>query len=277
MLRLGSIVVVALALLCVAATSVTVPSIRIVRLRLVDHSRVAHLRTGRTEPRVIVTYVRYPANEHGQLPLVVFGHGFATTPARYARLLDAWTRAGYVVAAPVFPLENANAPGGPDERDLVNQPGDMSFVITQLLRGTLRTRIDASKVAVAGQSDGAETAYATAFETHYRDPRVRAAVVLSGAELGGGSITHGPPLLAVQGTADAINPPSYSYQLFRDTGRPKFLLRLIGASHLPPYTTNTRELSVVERVTIEFLDRYLKSGPLPAAPAVPFARLTAQR
>lgn len=253
--------------------------IRIERLRFVDHTRVAHLRNGKTIPRTLVTYVRYPADAAGPLPLIVFGHGFATTPGRYARLLDAWARAGYVVAAPLFPLENEYAPEGPDERDIVNQPGDMSFVVTELLHSSLRRLIEMSEIAVAGQSDGAETAYATAFETHYRDPRVRAALVLSGAELGGGSVTYGPPLLAVQGTADTINPPRSTYRLFADTGRPKFLLRLIGAGHLPPYTTNGRELALVERVTIAFLDRYLKGGSLTAllasTRASKAARLTA--
>jgi fermentation-respiration switch protein FrsA (DUF1100 family) len=157
----------------------------------------------------------------------------------------------------------------------------MSFVITQLLAAgsPLRGRIDRSEIAVAGQSDGAETAYATAFETHYRDPRARAAVVLSGAELPGGTVTTGPPLLAVQGTRDPINPAKYTYQLYRDTGRPKFLLQLIGAGHLPPYTTNAAQLAVVERVTIAFLDRCLKAGSLSrllASPHAPsLARLTA--
>ena len=230
---------------------------------------------------MVVTYVRYPVDVSGPLPLIVFGHGFATTPARYTRLLDAWARAGYVVAAPVFPLENEYAPGGPNESDIVNQPADMSFVISRLLArdSSIRSRIDPLKVAVSGQSDGAETAYATAFETRYRDPRVRAAVVLSGAELGGGSVTAGPPLLAVQGTHDSTNPPKYTYQLYHDTGRPKFLLQLIGAGHLPPYTTNASQLAVVERVSIAFLNRYLKGAPLrrlltsPDAPTL--ARLTA--
>ncbi len=69
----------------------------------------------------------------GGFPQIVFGHGFAVTPATYYLLLRAWARAGYVVAAPVFPKENAQAPGGPDESDLVNQPRDMSFVITCML------------------------------------------------------------------------------------------------------------------------------------------------
>jgi len=87
--------------------------------------------------RSFPTIVRYPiatglGQPVGPFPLIVFGHGFAVTPQPYSLLLDAWTKAGYVVAAPVFPLENANAPGGPDERDLSNQPGDMSLVLSWL-------------------------------------------------------------------------------------------------------------------------------------------------
>jgi predicted dienelactone hydrolase len=65
---------------------------------------------------------RAAARTDGPFPLVVFGHGYAVTPAIYADLPRAWTRAGFVVAAPVFPLENAAAPSGPTENDLVNQP-----------------------------------------------------------------------------------------------------------------------------------------------------------
>ena len=104
------------------------------------------------------------ARSSGPFPLVIFGHGFAVMPDLYKRLLRAWTRAGYVVAAPVFPLENENAPGGPDESDLINQPADMSYVISALLSATnarsgpLRGLIDPARIAVTGQSDGGDTA-----------------------------------------------------------------------------------------------------------------------
>jgi hypothetical protein len=39
-------------------------------------------------PRPLETVVRYPA-AGGSYPLILFGHGFALTPARYARLLRA--------------------------------------------------------------------------------------------------------------------------------------------------------------------------------------------
>ncbi len=230
----------------------------------------------------MTTHLSYPpaADGDGPWPLVVFGHGFATTPLRYRRLLRAWAAAGYLVAAPVFPLGNANAPGGPAEKDIVNQPRDMSFVITRLLAASRSTEsplyglVDRRRIAVAGQSDGAETAFATAYERPWRDRRVRAAVILSGAELGRHVplVSHTPPLLAVQGTADRINPPVYTRDLYGAVGRPKFLLLLRRAGHLGPYTVPGPRLAAVERVSIAFLDHYLRSGPLGAISraAVPF-------
>jgi hypothetical protein len=43
--------------------------------------------------------------------------------------------------------------------------------------------------------------------------------------------------------------------------RPKFLLWLLGASHLPPYSTADRWSSLVDRATVAFLDRYLRGSP----------------
>lgn len=88
--------------------------------------------------------------------------------------------------------------------------------------------IDSSRIAVAGQSDGAETAFATAYQLPWHDRRVQTAVILSGGELGRHAALVSPtvPLLAVQGTADRINPPVYTLDLFRAVARPKFLLLL---------------------------------------------------
>ncbi len=234
-------------------------------LRFVDRSRLIRLKGGRRIPRTLVTVVRYPAvgaagqsdlagappAAGGPFGLIVFGHGFAVTPAIYSSLLQSWARAGFVVAAPVFPLASAGAPGGPDENDVLNQPGDMSFVITSLLADSasgaagdpLAGLIDPSRIAVAGHSDGAETALAVAYSRRYRDPRVRASIVMSGAMMsgiGGYSYPAGsPPLLAIQGTADVFNEPKYTYAYFKAARRPKFLLRLLHAEHLPPYTASS--------------------------------------
>jgi dienelactone hydrolase len=254
-------------------------------LRFVDHSRTVQFPGRKPSPRTLVTVIRYPAvgpvsavdrpgapaaRAGGPFPLVIFGHGFAVTPGPYAQLLQAWARAGYVVAAPIFPLGNGNAPGGPNESDIVNQPRDMSFVISRILalsaghRGLFAGLIAAREIAVSGQSDGGETALAVAYDQHYLDRRVRAAVILSGAQLPGAGFAFpspSPPLLASQGTADTTNRPIYTYQFFNLAPRPKFLLSLLGAPHLPPYTTEEPQLGIVERVSTAFLDRYLKRSP----------------
>lgn len=235
------------------------------------------------EPRQLETIVRYPAQvkssgvdtrsaaparSDGPFPLIVFAHGFDITPTPYAALLRAWASAGYVVAAPIFPLTNPGAPGGPNESDLVNQPADMSFVITRLLaasassEGILSGLIDPHQIAVAGQSDGGSTALAVAYNRHYFDRRIDAAMILSGAMipgLGGYDFpAPSPPMLAVQGTGDTVNAPVSTYHFFGLARRPKFLLSLLDAPHLGPYTNEQPQLGIVERVTVAFLDRFLK-------------------
>ena len=262
----------------VGSASPAVPQARArsltVRVRLftfVDRSRTVRHRDGRRIARSLETTVRYPARR-GASPLIVFAHGFALGPATYAALLSAWARAGFVVAAPAFPLEKASAPGGPSQSDLVNEPRDMSFVITRLLalnarsNGALARRIDPSRIAVAGHSDGGVAALSVAFDPRFRDQRIRAAIVLSGARLPGmGAFPrNGPPLLAVQGTGDAINPPAITAAYFRRARRPKFLLWLLGAAHLSPYTSEEPQLRIVEQATVGFLDRYLRHAPLRA-------------
>jgi fermentation-respiration switch protein FrsA (DUF1100 family) len=87
-------------------------------------------------------------------------------------------------------------------------------------------------------------------------------VILSGAELPGvGGLTFprpSPPLLAAQGTADTLNLPRSTRAFYDRAPAPKYLLSLLGAGHLPPYTRAGPQLRVIERVTVAFLDRYLK-------------------
>ena len=260
-------------------------------ITFVDRTRVVHFHHGKVEPRTLVTQIRYPAlgsaeaddvpdaaplTAAGPFPLIVFGPGFAETPTAYARLLDAWARAGYVVAAPLFPLTQKHVPGGRRESDLINQPADMSVVISRMLgrnanpSSFLFGLIAPDLIAVAGQSDGAATALAEAFDPAFADARVRAAIILSGAELTSIDDTipfpsQGPALLATQGSRDTINEPAATHRYFKLAPPPKFLLTLIGATHLPPYTTQQPYLGVVEQVTIAFLDHFLLAKHLSLA------------
>jgi fermentation-respiration switch protein FrsA (DUF1100 family) len=154
----------------------------------------------------------------------------------------------------------------------------MAFVISRLVaagnrpHGPLTGLVDPARIAVAGHSDGGDTVAALAAGSCCRDRAVRAAIVLAGAEwpqLGGVYFGKGtPPVLFVQGSADAINPPSDSLAMYRaDASGPRFYLDLPGAGHLVPYEGRRPPEPLVARVTVDFLDRYL-AGQRAAAAAM---------
>jgi predicted dienelactone hydrolase len=193
----------------------------------------------------------------------MFAHGFEVGPEPYEHLCRTWAAAGYVVAAPEFPLTDAAVAGSAlDETDVVNQPDDLAFVAHSLV--TARTdglpRIDPDEIAVAGHSDGAETALSVALG-HLMP--VRGVIAMSGAPLARDSGPN-PPLLAVQGDADPVNPPAEGFAVYEQASPPRFLVRLLGAGHLPPFAGATVWQPVVDRVTTDFLDRYV-SGRAPNA------------
>jgi predicted dienelactone hydrolase len=203
----------------------------------------------------------------GQFPLVVFAPGYQQCGHNYKYLLRQWASAGYVVAAVQFPHTSCHVIS-PDESDMVNQPGDMAYVIRRLLamsgesHGRLSGLVNPQRIGVAGQSDGGDTVAALVANTCCFDHRVTAAVVLAGAEwapMPGRYFARAtPPMLFVQGSADTCNPPEASEQLYQgDTTGPRYYLNLLGANHLTPYEGRGGQEAVVAKVTTDFLDRYL--------------------
>jgi hypothetical protein len=186
----------------------------------------------------------------------------------YSDLLDSWTRAGYVVAVVDFPRTDCLVGAAADEADLVNQPGDMSYVLGRLLAlsarpgGTFSGLLNPRQVAAAGQSDGGDTVAALAASTCCTDRRLTAVAVLSGAEWppmpGRYSFTGAPPMLFTQGTADTVNPPWTSVQLYRaDRAQARYYLDLSGADHTTPYWGSNPMERLVSRVTLDFFDQYV--------------------
>lgn len=191
----------------------------------------------------------------------------------YADLLRAWASAGYVVAAANFPRSDCLTGADATESDLVNQPADISYAITALLRRgsanhgaaqhwLLGGRLDRSEIAIAGQSDGGDTVAAVAANSCCTDSRVRAVAVLSGARwpaMPGAFFAHAPvPMLFTQGSADTVNLPGCSVAMYRaDPARDRFYLDLSGADHIVPYWGTNRYERVVARVTLAFFDRYV--------------------
>jgi hypothetical protein len=82
-------------------------------------------------------------------------------------------------------------------------------------------------------------------------------------------------MLVVQGTNDlTMNPVACSVQLYDGAHQPKYYLSMIGQTHLSAYLVPGAPLRVVVRVTLNFLDGYLrhdvaKRNAITAAGTVP--------
>jgi predicted dienelactone hydrolase len=192
--------------------------------------------------------VRWPITSHGAVApgrhaLVVFAHGFAVDASTYTALLDDLARDGLIVAAPELPGETSALPGRPNENDLVREPCDLEFVAASLKREpprVLAAALAAAPVSFAGHSDGATAAAAAGYSAHRcPGPRASAVVALSSSDVAIARTGHkAPPLLAVTGTDDQVNPWWNTAQLWRDVPSPAWLLTVDAGTHLGTFTTD---------------------------------------
>jgi alpha-beta hydrolase superfamily lysophospholipase len=269
-----------------ATTTTTPPSapfpVAQLSTTFVDPSRGQPARDGTPaqSSRTITTTVWYPASagsspenptpaaSAGQFPLVVFAHGYAIDAAAYAALLHDIAMGGYVVAAPDFPGTSTAYAGEAVREDSLNQPGDISFVITSMQQlaqqpGPLHGAIAPDAVGVNGQSDGGVTAVAAGWNTCCQDPRIKAGAIYTGATFafeGEWFPAGSPPIMFVHGTADEINGYGASTSMFERAQSPKYLLSIEGGTHLEPYV-DPPWVAQVAAATVAFFDQYLKADP----------------
>lgn len=230
-------------------------------IHLVDSSRnVVSGGKVLAEQRNLPTTVWWPAGA-GPFPLVVFVHGYDVGPLAYQRFCSTLASDGYVVAAPSFPLEDP-AQGFPlDETHLVDESADVSFVITSLEQD-LATRLDRSKVAVVGHSDGADVALLVGYGPGTADPRIGAVVANAPDTMTVQPVPSHMPLLLVQGTADAVVPYASSQTVFNQINAPVFYLSLVGADHVTPIVGGSLSTPVLDDSVATFLDATVaRRGP----------------
>ncbi len=211
-----------------------------------------------------------PASDGKPFPLIMVAHGLDSEGFVYDPLLQQWAERGFVVVAPTFPLSNVAAPGGATGKDLVNQPGDMSFVLSQVLAlstqsgNLLSGMIDPHRIAAVGHSLGAMTVLAWTENTCCEDPLVDAAVIIDGTEATFGKgrffADRTTPILVLHGTADKTIPYANGKKIYRDAKAPKFLVSLIDAPHVsflqlgPPGQKPPRWENVDVNSVADFLD-----------------------
>jgi dienelactone hydrolase len=211
-----------------------------------------------------------PDRDGGPYPLIVFAHGYGSSPAEggYRAVMVHWAAAGYVVAAPRFPLTSDTAPGGPDLSDFAQQPADMSVGVDHVVAeaaspsGLLNQMVDGHEIGAAGHSLGGVTVLGLVADSCCRDTRIDAAVVMSGDAIafptGGVDFGPAPPLLLVHGDADPSVPYAASVEAFNAAHGPKGLLTMVGGDHGAPVNPAGRGFASVLRTTTDFFDAYLK-------------------
>jgi hypothetical protein len=208
-----------------------------------------------------------PDAKDGPFPLVLFAHGYDVTPDFYAPLLERWAAAGYVVAAPTYPILSGSD-GGASHVDYEQTFGDTSFVITQVLglpvSDPLAGLVDPDRIAAAGHSDGEVVSFGLGFLECCRDPRVRSVIAMAGnlANANNPSVRDtGTPILHIMELHDEYDPYADSIQWDRDNlTAPRWMVSL-DSSHVPPYTQpGDPAFELVSTVTVDFLDGTLGRG-----------------
>ena len=160
--------------------------------------------------------VWYPHEaEAGERPLLLFSHGFTSFRANGRYLGEHLASHGFVVVAVDYPLTSITAPGGAFVDDVMNQPGDISFLIDTLTARSsvaghpLSGKIDSRRIGVFGISLGGLTSTLAGYHPELRDPRISAVLSIAGPTHFFTPVffTHGDaPFLMLAGEFDALVP-----------------------------------------------------------------------
>jgi dienelactone hydrolase len=190
----------------------------------------------------------------------VLAHGLTGHPSKLTELTTAWASACYVVAAPTFPLTSNESPVEVIA-DYNNQPGDLSFVIDEVIElsgdddGPLAGLVAGDHVGVTGLSLGGATVYGIGFNSCCHDDSVDAALVMAGMLLAFEGEFEWPevPLLVVAGNADNSGRDPYAM-----ASPPKYLWTFERALHSAPFeNTDDPADELAVNVTVDFWNGYL--------------------
>lgn len=157
-----------------------------VTLRDTTRPTQAHGDYAGSEERQLKTRIWHPQPLHGLHPVMIYSHGFMSRRTGGSYLAEHLASHGYIVAAMDYPLSRMGAPGGALIKDVVNQPGDISFLLDQLLSWHQQQghqfygAIDSGRIAAVGLSLGGLTSTLVAFHPQMGDPRIDAAISLAG-------------------------------------------------------------------------------------------------
>jgi dienelactone hydrolase len=176
--------------------------------------------------RRLVTTIYYPAASQtpligqtplaagGPFPMLMYSHGYSSSRDEGAPVAKQAASYGYIVVVPEFPLTNIAANNGaPDVTDAANQPGDVTYLIDQMLAlaadssSLFANAVDETRIGALGVSLGGLTTWLVSFHPKLHDPRIKAAVPIAGLSsffAQGFYHTRELPVLILHGDIDAF-------------------------------------------------------------------------
>ncbi len=240
----------------------------------------------RDRPVPVRIYMPLGKANSGPKPLVMFSHGMGGSRMGYSYLAKHLASAGFVCIHPqhlgsdravwsgnpfaVF----ANLTRAAADSNVIDRVKDISFVLTQVLKGPLAEQIDPRRLAVAGHSYGANTALLASGATvlrgdglvyNLRDPRFKCAVIISAPPFHGSGDMK--PILGdiamaslhITGTDDVIRVPGYGSGL-------SARIEVFDAMSIQNEFAQQKSLFVFDGATHSvFTDRIDRVGPIASA------------
>ncbi len=209
------------------------------------------------DTRKLVTEIWYPSDDArrtisgrnapltespGPFPLIVYSHGIMSErmePAYLARYLATQGVVFISFTAPATSLYDALRL---NYADIVNIPGDVSFLIDEILKRSsdpsspFYAKIDQARIGAAGTSLGAGVSLMAGFTSGLRDSRLSLVITCAAGAYEGQTVFDIPdsavPLLLIHGDIDAIIPyDGNAPVLLSAAPGPAYLLTLVGGTH----------------------------------------------
>jgi predicted dienelactone hydrolase len=207
-----------------------------------------------SDTRKLVTEIWYPSDDvswtisgknapltasPGPFPLIIYSHGIMSERREAAYLARYLATQGVVVMAFTAPATSLYNAVNLNYGDIVNLPGDVSFLIDEILKrnsdpsSPFYAKIDEACIGAAGTSLGAGVSLMAGFKSDLRDPRLSLVVTFAAGAL---AIFDNPdsgiPLLLIHGDIDAIIPYDENAPVLLSAAPgPAYLLTLLGGTH----------------------------------------------
>ena len=222
--------------------------------------------------RTLVSDVWYPAGPEEEsappYPLIVFSHGLSAFRNQSDYLTEHLASHGYVVVSADYPLTGLSAPSGLHVYDVLNQPGDISFLIDTLTSlsqdpaSTLFGLVDGENVGAIGHSYGGLTTVLVSHAPDLRDTRIKASLPLSPFDclLDEDFFAESEvPILFMGGNIDLITMfESNLRKPFNFANSPKYLVEINGGIHMGFISSDVT--MGMEKMGFEALSAMIREG-----------------